>query len=392
MGRTASVLVSVAVATVLSTVGVAAGGAAPARAQQPEVEEVTVETLSPDRTKVYLADIAINHIVDGRLYILDGEDLDFLGLIGTGFAGTIYVPHDQGEIYVATTYYSKLTRGDRLDLLEIHDAATLDLKQEIPLPNTRAQALNYRPLMQGSADDRFVFIQNATPATSITVVDLQAGEATAEISNDGCYGTYPAAGNPLRYATICGDGTFGTYTLAEDGRSAERKASAKLFDADEDALFVHAERDGDSWLFVSFGGTVYRIDLEGETAELLETFRLNEGVEGAWRPGGYQPIAYVPDAGVLFVLMHSAGGEGTHKNPAEEIWAFDVKQKQLLSRSPAPPLTSLTVSSAETPTLYGINPIEATVVRYLANPGAGFALAETHVEQVGEAVVQVEAD
>ncbi|SME97230.1 methylamine dehydrogenase heavy chain [Tistlia consotensis] len=380
------------VATLLLVAAVAAVGGAQAAAQELKPEEVTVARIPADTPKVYLADIAINHIVDGRLYILDAGTLRFLGLVGTGFAGTMYLPHHGGEIYTATTYYAKLTRGERLDLLEVRDASTLELKAEIPLPNTRAQALNYRPLMQGSADDRFVFIQNATPGTSITVVDMKAGKVSAEISNDGCYGTYPAAGNPLRYVTICGDGSFGTYTLAADGTSAERRASTPLFDPDEDPLFIHAERAGDDWLFVSFAGTVYRINLEGETARLVGTFPLAGGVEGSWRPGGYQPIAYLPTPGVLFVLMHSGGAEGSHKNPAEEIWAVDAKTGKLLSRSPCAPLTSLTVGSAGTPTLFGINPIDATVVRYQADPAAGFAVGEREVEQVGEAVVQVEAD
>lgn len=227
-----------------------------AHAQQLEQEEVTVETILPGTKKVYLADMAANHNVDGRLYILNTDDLKFLGIVSTGFDGMIYVPHRRSEIYVATTYYSKLTSGERLELLEVHDNSSLELKEEIEIPKRRAQAGNYRPLMQGSADDRFVFIQNATPATSITVVDMDAKATTAEISNDGCYGTYPATGNPLRFSTICGDGTFGTYTLAQEGKSAEGKASTKLFDADEDALFSHAERDGQSWLFVSYGGTV----------------------------------------------------------------------------------------------------------------------------------------
>jgi methylamine dehydrogenase heavy chain len=363
-----------------------------AQAQQLEQEEVTVETIAAGAHKIYLADIAINHIVDGRLYILNADDLKFLGIVSTGFAGTIYVPHRGGEIWTATTYLSKLTRGDRLDLVEVHDGSTLELKDEIEIPKTRAQALNYRPLMQGSSDDRFVFIQNATPATSITVVDMNAKSATAEISNDGCYGTYPAAGNPLRFSTVCGDGTFGTYTLAADGKSAERKESGKLFDADEDALFIHAERDGDTWLFVSFGGTVYRVNLEGDTAQLVESFPLNKGVEGGWRPGGYQPLAYHPGSGVLFALMHPNGAEGSHKNPAEEIWAFNVREKKLLARSPTKPATSLTVASAGSPTLFAINPLEATVIRFTADAGADFKLTETNVEQVGEAVVQVEAD
>ena len=102
---------------------------------------------------------------------------------------------------------------------------TLALKSEIPIATTRAQALNYRPLLQGSSDNRWIFAQNATPATSISVVDLKAQKQTAELPNAGCYGIYPAAGNGLRFATMCGDGTFGSYTLKEDGSAAERKAS-----------------------------------------------------------------------------------------------------------------------------------------------------------------------
>ncbi|RUY38380.1 hypothetical protein EN981_23825, partial [Mesorhizobium sp. M7A.F.Ca.CA.001.13.2.1] len=315
-----------AAAGLFTIVAAIATTALAAHPQQLEQEEVTVESIPTGTKKVYLADMAASHNVDGRLYILRTDDLKFLGIVSTGLDGMIYLPHHESEIYVATTYYSKLTRGERFDLLQIYDASSLALKEEIEIPKTRAQAGSYRPLMQGSADDRFVFIQNATPATSITVVDMNAKAATAEISNDGCYGTYPAAGNPLRFSTICGDGTFGTYTLSQDGKSAERKSSTKLFDADEDALFSHAERDGQSWLFISYGGTVYRVKSEGETVELLERFPLNEGVEGSWRPGGAQPIAYHSGSGVLFVLMHSGGAEGSHKNPAEEIWAFDVRK------------------------------------------------------------------
>ncbi|WP_292493154.1 amine dehydrogenase large subunit [Mesorhizobium sp.] len=85
----------------------------------------------PAPRKSYLADMAANHNVDGRLYILNTDDLVFLGIVSTGFDGMIYLPHRESEIYVATTYYSKLTRGERLDLLEVYDASSLALKEEI---------------------------------------------------------------------------------------------------------------------------------------------------------------------------------------------------------------------------------------------------------------------
>ncbi|GLS32624.1 hypothetical protein SAMN04488498_14512 [Mesorhizobium albiziae] len=97
------------------------------------------------------------------------------------------------------------------------------------------------------------------------------------------------------------------------------KGSTKHFDANKDALFSHAERDGDSWLFISYGC-------------------------GDWRPGGYQPIVYHPRSGALFASMHSGR---------------DLSDR--LHR--------------RTPTLCAINPIDATVIRYTA--AAGFVLTET---------------
>lgn len=362
-----------------------AGGAA---AQDLKPETVSVAKLDPATPRLYAVDIAINHIVDGRAYVLNPETLEMMGLVGTGFAGQFYVPRTRDAVYVATTYYPKLTRGDRSDYLEVYDTATLELKKDIKIATKRAQALNYRPLMQGSSDGRFVYVQNATPATSITVVDVKAGKQTAEVPNPGCYGIYPSATNPARFATLCGDGTMGTYTLDGAGKKATRKASAKFFDADKDALFVHAEQDGDSIYLVSFKGSIVKVGIAGDTAAVEDTIDMTKDVEGGWRPGGYQPYALDAKAGVLYVLMHKDGAEGSHKNPAEEIWAYDVKGKKLASRSPTQPVTTLTIMPGAKPALFAVNPIEASVIRYDV---AADGVKEAKVAKVGEAVIQLEA-
>src|SRR5262245_23443772 len=206
--------------------------------------------------------------------------------------------------------------------------------------------------MQGSADGRWMFVQNATPATSISVVDMEKKTQSGEVQNAGCYGIYPIAGNGRKFASMCGDGTFGSYVLNDAGTAAERKESGKIFDPDADALFIHGERAGNDWLFVSFKGDLYRVNFDGVTARLVEKSTI--AAEG-WRPSGYQTHAYVPTTGTLFVLMHPKGAEGSHKNPAEEIWTYDVKAKRLLSRSPTKTAYAVAASDAASPVVYAID-------------------------------------
>ena len=359
-------------------------------AQELQPEQVTTETIATGTKKIFVADIAIGHIVDGRMRVYDADSLKMLGMIGTGFAGQVYVPAGKDVVYVSTSYIEKISRGKRSDWLEIYDSNSLQLKSEIEISDDRAQALNYRPLMQGSTDDRWMFIQDATPATSITVVDLQAEKQTGDIPNPGCYGIFPSVSDPQKFSTLCGDGTFGTYVLSKDGTNAERKASEPIFDADADALFLHGERYGSNWMFVSFTGNIFIVDLEGDTAKLVDKIAMTEGIDGNWRPSGYQPHA-VHKNGTAFILMHPNGEEGSHKNPAEEIWAYDLANKKLLSRSPTTTAFSVALGQDEQPVVYAINLVESKVHRYTSDPAKGFTLTPAGEQAAGEAPIQLES-
>jgi len=351
-------------------------------------ETMTVEVIPAGTPKLFVADLAITNIVDGKIYVYHADDLKVLGTLGLGFMGQMYVPAARDVVYVSTSYVEKISRGKRSDFLEVYDSSALTLRAEIPIASTRTQALNFRPLMQGSVDSRWMFIQNATPATSISVVDLEAGKQVAEIPNPGCWGIYPSAKDGRRFATMCGDGTFGSYTLSEDGSEAERTASEAIFDPAGNALFSHGERDGDTWLFITFAGDLYRVNLEGDTAALVDQSTF--AAEG-WRPGGYQPHAYHQATGTLFVLMHPNGAEGSHKNPGEEIWAYDVAGKKLLSRSPTTTAFALGVGGQEgAPALYAANQAEGKVHRYTADAAAAYALTETGAVAAGEVPMQLE--
>jgi methylamine dehydrogenase heavy chain len=359
------------------------------QAQELGPEEITVNTLPDDLKRVYLIDLAVNHVVDGRVYILDGEKLDVRGMVELGFLGVFHAPEKSKKLYVATTFYDRLTRGKRTDAIVVHDANTLKIVDEFEIPQKRAMPITYRPLISSSSDEKFLFIQNATPATSIAVVDLTK-KTTAELQAAGCYGTYPSITSPKRVSTICGDGTFATYTLNQAGTDGTRVGGDKIFDVDEDALFIHGERDGETYRFISFKGHIFTMSLEGEKPAKVDSFPIADGVEGDWRPGGYQPFAVDAKAGMAYVLMHSKGAEGTHKFPSEEIWSVDLKAKKVTARTKSPPLTSLTISLAGGP-MFGINPLEASVVKITADPAAANAVTVGGSVKVGETATQIEA-
>lgn len=209
-------------------------------------------------------------------------------------------------------------------------------------------ALNYRNTIRTSADGRWVFVQNSTPASSVTVVDLKERTMAAEIPTPGCWGIYPPAGSSDRFSTLCGDGTIATILLDGQGDAASRSVSAKVFDADKDAWFIQGEQDGDLYRFVSFLGNISVVDLGGDTAKLVETWgtvRSAADRKAGWRPGGYQPLAVHPGSNRLYVAVHPGGGEGSHKNPAKEIWAFDLKTKKRVARMPGHAAIAVTASS-----------------------------------------------
>ncbi len=322
--------------------------AAPPAQTPPELpaETLTVTSLAQAPTsRVYVADIAISHIADGRIRVFEATQGRFLGMVSTGFAGNFTLSAKSEELYVATTYYSRGTRGERTDVLEVHDTVHLAPKYEVILPPRHAQALNYRGLVRVTGSGRFVLVQNATPATSITVVDLSARQVVNEVPTPGCWGTLPAASGH-RFSMLCGDGKVATVTLNDQGQVSDRQVSAKLFDADSDAWFHHAEQVGDRYWFVSFLGQLTELDLGGPVARVVRQQSLVNAADrrGGWRPGGYQNFAVDASAHWLVAGMHPKGAEGSHKSPAAQLWVFDLHSGQRVAKYAGKGTASLTFS------------------------------------------------
>ncbi len=366
--------------------------AAPAKAVPPELpaETLTVTSLAQAPTaRVYVADVAISHIVDGRIRVFDATQGRFLGMVSTGFAGNFTLSAKADELYVATTYYSRGTRGERTDVLEVHDTAHLAPKFEVQLPPRRAQALNYRGLVRATGSGRFVLVQNATPATSITVVDLAARKVAHEIQTPGCWGTLPAASGH-RFSMLCGDGKVATVTLDDQGQVTDRQVSDKLFDADTDAWFHHAEQVGDRYWFVSFLGQLTELDLSGPVARVVRQQALVNTADrnAGWRPGGYQNFAVDPGGRWLVAGMHPKGAEGSHKTPAAKLWVFDLSSGKRTAVLPGMMAIALNFSN-NGERLQALDAEKNALHTWAWNAGKISKLAS--VPGAGEAISQIES-
>ncbi|UXN69708.1 hypothetical protein N8A98_21245 [Devosia neptuniae] len=308
--------------------------------------------------------------------VYSADDLTNKGNMTAGAIIQLLVAPDGKTAYAQSTFMKRYTYGPIEQVLNVYDVNTLSITKEILLPGKAAMVAAYEPLLAQSADGKFVYVQNATPATSVTVVDVAAGSVVQEVATPGCWGIYPSL-EGHSFSTICGDGTFASFDVGADGAAAEKTISEKIFDADTDPIFVASDRIGTDLAFISYHGNVYLLSDATGTITQTDKFSITEGQAEGWAPGGYNLLTYNDANGVLFVTMHAEAYDGSHKNASEEIWAYDVKARKALYQSAAHGLISIKVTDGETPVLFGLNEEESTVVRFAVDPEARFALKET---------------
>jgi amicyanin-dependent methylamine dehydrogenase large subunit len=291
--------------------------------------------------RIYVMDSAFMHIADSRINVFDKRDGRFLGFVSTGFNGQMLLSMDGRTIYDVTTYFSRLTRGERTDVVEAYDAHTLRFLREIPIPAKRASVLNYKGVLRLSGNGQFLLEQNATPAVSVTVVDLRAKKFVNDVTaTAGCWDIIPLPGTARSFATICGDGSLLWIELGDDGKVVAQRRSRPMFSVADDPIFACAAFENDTLMFVSFNGNVYsaRLDRANRTFRFGPAWPLVQDAfdrAAGWVPGGANLIAADGATHRLYVLMHPHGKEGSQGYPAKEIWVFDTDTHRRVARVPA---------------------------------------------------------
>jgi methylamine dehydrogenase heavy chain len=253
-------------------------------------------------------------------------------MIASGLLPTFAIGAHGSQYLLGETYWSRGSRGTRSDFITYYDAHTLTAMAEVPLPEGRF-LVTKRFVLQVSADGRFLFSANMTPATSVSVIDLAKRQRIAEISTPGCTLVLP---HGSAFSSVCGNGSFLTVHLRADGSVEKKDRGEPFFNPDVDPVFDEwaFSRAGSRAFFASYHGRMYEVALATDSPQPARgSWLLTSEEERAagWRPGGAQPVEYHLPSDRLFVLMHR-GAEWTQFDSGTEVWIFDARTHRRLSR------------------------------------------------------------
>ncbi|MCA8020141.1 amine dehydrogenase large subunit [Burkholderia metallica] len=353
-------------AMLAATLAFAAAWAGSASATE-KPEELVVQKMPPWHPHaVYIVDISMPSMTDGRIYVYDADAKKLLGQIDGGFGPGFAIAPDHRTSFVATTYFSRGSHGTRTDVVELTDNTTLDHAGEIVIPAKHAQHVPSPYNTAFSADGKRLYVANITPAASVTVIDAVSKKVLSEIDTAACVLAYPSGND--RFTALCESGKALTVTLDANGKVTKRAMSDAFIDVDKDPAFVNASRYHGRYLFTTYGGHVLDADFSGEKPTFGKPWALLTDAERAdgWRPGGMQQTAVHAKLNRYYVLMHK-GGDGLHKDPGTQVWVYDLKSRQRVARwdlaqQKIDPLVSIQVSEDDRPLFYGLTATSDLVV------------------------------
>jgi methylamine dehydrogenase heavy chain len=247
-------------------------------------------------------------------------------------SATLLVSDKRPEIYVADTVWSRGVRGTRTDFITVYDSQTMNVAGEIVLPGAkRALITAMEGLFTFTDDQRLALVFNFTPSASVAVIDLVKRQPLGEIDIPGCSLVYPSG--TRGFSTLCSSGTLLTVRLDANGGVAGKSESKQFNPLDTDPLFTGSALLNGVRYFPSLHGRIQPIDMKGDDSKILPDWPLVSAAEKAanWRPSGWQLIAS-DEKSLLYVLMQPEAQEGTHKDPATEVWVFNPATKTRVKR------------------------------------------------------------
>ncbi len=285
---------------------------------------------------VWVQDIAFEHMLDGKMYLIDPRGSNLREQVKGSFNSSNIAAFAQSatrpEVYVAETFYSRGNRGDRSDVVTVYDKVNLRPIAEIPLTgNKRASVMPGRHALAMSGDETMLMAYFFTPATSIGIIDVAKRALVNEVPLPNCAQAYPTG--KRGFSSLCGNGSMVSFQLDATGRVASTKTLKPFFDVDQDALFEKPVIVKGMGYFPTFTGNLQEIDLRGDHAVMGKRWNLVPQPERGrnWRPGGAM-LTGADDAGRLYVLMHPDGKEGSHKDGGPEVWVYDVAKQMRVQR------------------------------------------------------------
>jgi methylamine dehydrogenase heavy chain len=289
-----------------------------------------VETLPPK----YPAGWAFLNYAGDRIELrnVGSDSREVKGELQAHDSATLLVAEQRPELYVIDTVWSRGARGARTDFITVYDKQTLNAVGEIVLPGgKRALITAMEGLTTFTDDQRMELVFNFTPASSVTVVDLVNRRVLGDIEIPGCSLVYPSGGRG--FSTLCASGTLLSIKLDAAGAVAGRAESKAFNPLDTDPLFTASATVGGVRYFPSLHGRMQPVDMRTDDVKILADWPLVTPGEAAaaWRPSGWQLVAS-DESKLLYVLMQADAHEGSHKDPATEVWIYNVASKTRVKR------------------------------------------------------------
>ena len=339
--------------------------------------------LTPETVSVATAETPQPHwfiVMDAfGAYFFDADSGEMKGKVNTSslFTSTVVPDTKRGAVYVPGSFYTRLYYGERSDVVVFNDLKTLAPTGEVAVPKKLA-AIGHSG-NAGLIGGRFLGVFNMTPATSISIVDVETKKFVGEIATPGCAMIYPV-GMSMSFMQICGDGWVQVVTLGADGREAKRAHSAKFFDVEKNAVFDYAVPSANGWILISVESEIFEATFaNGIKVAQTGTLLTDKDKEEKWRVGGEEPFAFNAATSTLLVLMHQ-GEKDTHQEDGTEIWAFDLKTGHRGYRlKPPEAVYAMNVSADADPRLLVLSTKERNGYVYNARTGR---LLRT-IEEVG---------
>lgn len=320
----------------------------------PEVEESDIATL-PAMAPHWA--LAMNAWIAGTR-IVDGDSGKIIGALHTIPLSNVAVDPNKRFFYVAETIWTKGNRGTRQDMLTVYDGNSLKIVAEIPLPGRLLTGNRIQDLAI-SADGRFAYIYDMSPASSVIVVDLVKRKVSRTIELPGCALAFAAPGE--RIMSLCSDGSIATVSHAT--KKNEVVQTEPFFSAEDDPIFDNGILDPATGkgLFLSYSGLIYEVSV-GDQTKVAPAWSIQEAagmpagstkpLQLSWLPGGRQMMAYHAGLNQLYVLMHS-GEFWSQKESGSELWVVDIARRKVVSRRPLEPgVDYMTISQDEKPLLF----------------------------------------
>jgi methylamine dehydrogenase heavy chain len=314
-------------------------------------------------------DAAFFHMSDGKVYVIDAaadtQPEQVKGMFNVSLMGNMAQSARRNEIYATETFHSRGTRGDRLDVVTIWDQETLSPLGEVVWPRpTRFMGMPQRFALTLLDNDNWLAVSNFSPATSITLIDLDSRKIINEIPTPGCVLAYPTGRRG--FSSLCADGRFLTTELAKDGSIVKQTRTDAFFNSDSSPIYERPAIIGKTAYFPSLAGLVYPVDISGKVAKVGEAWNLVPEAERAekWAPGG---IALIDrdDLGRFYLLMHPDSKDGSYQGGGPEVWVYDAAMQKRVMRIPLKVWgLSLGVSRGEKPLLMVTNPTDMSMEVY----------------------------